>query len=242
MFSRKARHIPWKKSLFAAVLLVASSATVAVAATSYTTIIGTPGPDTINKSGVVGDFAIFGLAGKDTLTGGKGDNLIVGDGHCPPGATDANYCDLEEIPGDTGDTLRGGNGDNAIFGGGGPNTMYGGPSNNYIESGPSTNVIYSGPLGDTINATDGSNTVFLGKGPNYVDARGPGIDRIYCTGTQDTVYVDGNDIVRNCANVVIGSREHKDLVTKRRATALRRTHVGTKHATRKHAKHPSQHR
>jgi len=246
MALRKALHIGWKKSVLLAVLVIAGSATAAVASDSFTTIIGTSGNDTINKAGKPSNYLIWGLAGKDTLSGGQGDNLIVGDGHCPPGTNDPNYCDVEEVTSDAGDALRGGGGNNVIFGGGGPNTMYGGPGNNYIETGPSANVVYGGPTGDVINATEGSSTIFLGKGQNYVDARGPGIDRIYCTGTQDTIYADTNDIVKNCANVMIGGNEHKDLVGKLRVSALHRTHAGTKatkHVKRKHvSKHSRQHR
>jgi Ca2+-binding RTX toxin-like protein len=207
MFLRKARHIAWKnRSLLVAALVIAGTTTTAVAASTWTVIIGTSGNDTINKGGQPGNYRLWGLAGKDVLTGGRGNNILVGDGHCPPGARDDQYCDIEEVPGDGGDTLRGGGGNNTIFGGGGPNTMYGGQGYNYIESGPSTNVIYGGPLGDLINATEGSSTIYPGKGTNYVDARGPGIDHVYCTGKNDTVYADANDVVKNCAHVHIGSQ------------------------------------
>jgi Ca2+-binding RTX toxin-like protein len=206
MFLRKARHIAWKnRSLLVAVLVIAGTTTTAVAASNWTVIIGTSGNDTINKGGQPGNYRLWGLAGKDVLTGGKGTNVLVGDGHCPPGAKDDQYCDVEEVPGDGGDTLRGGGGNNTILGGGGPNTMYGGQGYNYIESGPSTNVVYGGPLGDAINATDGSSTIYPGKGTNYIDARGPGIDHVYCTGKNDTVYADANDVIKNCAHVYIGS-------------------------------------
>jgi Ca2+-binding RTX toxin-like protein len=217
MLSRNARQIPWKRSLVVAVLLIAVSATVALADEQFTVIFGTSGNDTITRAGQAGNYRIYGFAGKDSLTGGKGDNVLVGDGHCPPGSAtddattghasvngdndDDQYCDVEEVPGDGGDTLRGGGGNNGIFGGGGPNTMYGGQGVNYIESGPSTNLIYGGPVGDVINASDGTNTIYPGKGTNFIDTVGHGIDHVYCTGKHDYVRADRNDVIKNCAHV-----------------------------------------
>jgi Ca2+-binding RTX toxin-like protein len=211
MLRRKARRLPWKRTLSLTVLLTALSGAVALAET-FIFVPGTSGNDTINKSGLAGNYEIFGFAGKDTLTGGKGDNIIVGDGHCPPGATSPEYCDTEEVPGDGGDTLRGGGGNNAIFGGGGANTMYGGNGINYIEAGPSTNHIYGGPVGDAINATDGTNTIYPGRGTNYIDTRGPGIDHVYCTGKHDYVYADRNDVVKACAHVFLADHS-RDVAT-----------------------------
>jgi Ca2+-binding RTX toxin-like protein len=231
MISRKAGRFSfgWKKSLSLVPVLTAVSATAALAATT-TVIIGSSGNDTINESGKTGTFHIYGLVGKDTITGGQGDNLIVGDGHCPPGATDDQYCDIEEVSGDAGDTLRGGGGNNAIFGGGGPNVMYGGAGSNYIEAGPSTNVIYGGQAGDVINAREGSSTVYAGKGQNFIDARGAGIDHIYCSGTHDTVYADLNDVVKNCATVHYGSSP--DL-----ATSLSKKHAKKHKSSKRTRKH-----
>jgi Ca2+-binding RTX toxin-like protein len=227
MFSRIARRIPWKRPLFLALLLTAVSGSVALAAT-FTVIIGTSGNDTINKAGQPGNYHIYGLAGRDTLTGGLGDNLVVGDGHCPPGATTDEYCDVAPIPGDAGDTLRGGGGNNAIYGGGGPNTIYGGRGHNYIQAGPSRNLIYGGPIGDVINATAGSSTtIFPGDGPNVIDSRGPGIETIYCSGSQDTVYADANDIVLDCANVIM-------VHSKRELASTLRKRSNRKHTSRKH--------
>jgi Ca2+-binding RTX toxin-like protein len=242
MFSRNARRIPWKRPLSLAVLLTAVSGSVALAAETWIFVGGTSGNDTINKAGQPGNYQIFGFAGKDTLTGGQGDNLIVGDGHCPPGTSNADYCDVEEIPGDGGDTLRGGTGNNAIFGGGGPNTIHGGHGHNYIEAGPSTNLVYGGPSGDAINATDGSSTIYAGGGQNFIDARGPGIDKIYCSGTQDTVYADPNDIVKDCAHVYISNNDNNaaDAAVRKRLTSLKKLSSLKKHASR--IKHPSKHR
>jgi Ca2+-binding RTX toxin-like protein len=221
MFSRLGRRRPWRRSLSLAVVLSGLFATAAVAA-GWTVVIGTSGNDTINKSGQPGSFHILGLAGKDNLTGGQGDNVLVGDGHCPPGATDDQYCDVEELSGDGGDTIHGGGGNNAIFGGGGPNTMYGGAGHNYIEAGPPTNLIYGGQAGDAINAREGSSTVYAGKGTNYIDARGPGVDHIYCTGKNDYVLADVTDVVKNCAHVVLSLPSHDRSMSARKVSKHRR--------------------
>jgi RTX calcium-binding nonapeptide repeat (4 copies) len=223
MFSRKARHIPWKRTVLLTVLVVACSATVALAMTMssspWTVIFGTTGNDTINQTGHAGNYRIYGFLGKDTLTGGTGDNVLVGDGHCPPGTTNeqtiktvpappndpANhsdqYCDVHWSSGDGGDTLTGGGGNNAIFGGGGPNRLTGGKGNNFIEDGPSHDTIYGGPLGDVIDAVNGPSTIYPGKGTNYIDTVGPGTSYVYCTGKNDYVSANQNDVIKNCAHV-----------------------------------------
>jgi len=204
MFLRNALRIHWRKSMLLAVLVIAGTATAALAWNTWTVIIGTSGDDTINQSGKHGNYRIWGLAGNDTLTGGKGDNLIVGDGQCPPGAaTDDSYCNIQEVQGDPGDTLRGGGGNNAIFAGGGPNKIYGGRGHNYIQAGSATNLIYGGPKNDVIIASKGSSTIYPGKGHNFIDAHGPGIEKIYCSGKRDWVFADANDVVENCAHVFI---------------------------------------
>jgi Ca2+-binding RTX toxin-like protein len=232
MFLRKARRMSVKKkSLLLAMVVLAVSSTAAIA-TTWTVVIGTSGDDTINKAGQPGNYRIYGLAGKDTLTGGEGDSVLIGDGHCPPGSTTDEYCDTGVVPGDGGDTLKGGDGNNVIIGGGGPNKMYGGGGKNYIQAGSSTNLIYGGTMGDTIYATTGSSTIYAGRGANYIDTRGPGIDKVYCIGTQDTVYADANDIVKNCAHVYINRTRGQN-----NGAASVRKHARSKHASKHSRKH-----
>jgi Ca2+-binding RTX toxin-like protein len=234
MFSRKARRLPWRRSIALAVILTAFSGAVAVAAQTWIFVAGTSGNDTINESAKTGNYQIFGFAGKDTLTGSKGDNLIVGDGHCPPGTHDANYCDVEEIAGDGGDTLRGGGGNNAIFGGGGPNTMYGGTSYNYIETGPAKNTVYGGPIGDAINATEGYGTINPGTGTNYIDVRSSGVYTVNCIGHNDTVYANTNSHINNCANVNYGGNNRDAAAAIRKAATRKQHHAKKKHHAKKH--------
>jgi hypothetical protein len=50
MFSRKARRLPWRRSIALAVILTAFSGAVAVAADTWIFVAGTSGNDTINES------------------------------------------------------------------------------------------------------------------------------------------------------------------------------------------------
>jgi hypothetical protein len=248
MLKRKAR-IPWKRSLLLSVLLIATSGTAALADSgSWTVIFGNPGNDTINMSSRAGNCRIYGFGGKDNITGCQGDNVLVGNGHCPPGTAtddpttgnasffgdsdDDQYCDSEEISGSPGDTIHGGGGGNAIFGGGGPNTLYGGHGPNYIEAGPKTNTIYGGPSGDAINATEGTGTITAGKGTNYIDTQGAGGYTINCTGSNDTVYAEYHDHINHCAHVYYPNNQHDAamLASKKHA----KKHHATKHHSKKH--------
>ena len=237
MFSRKPLRLRWTRTLALAVVVLVSFSTGALAAGFWTDIIGTSGNDTINESGKPGNFRILGLLGKDKLTGGLGTNVLVGDGHCPPGATDVDYCDFSPIPGDGGDTLTGGPGSNGIFGGGGPNVLIGGGGHNFIQAGPATNTITGGPSGDAIQATVGTSTITAGKGMNVIDARSPGkVNTVICTGKNDFVYAFKQDVIKNCAHVFI-STDSRDRAN---ATAAKMTHRKTvKKHTVKRVKHTS---
>jgi Ca2+-binding RTX toxin-like protein len=148
----------------------------------------------------------------------------VGDGHCPPGATDVDYCDFDPTPGDGGDTLTGGPQNNALFGGGGPNVLDGRPGGpNYIQAGPATNRIYGGNRGDAIEANAGTSTVYAGTGTNVIDARSPGkVDTVICSGHNDYVHAYKQDVIENCAHVFY-SADSRDSATVRRVKSSKRT-------------------
>jgi Ca2+-binding RTX toxin-like protein len=212
-----------------ALLVLAVTATVAVAATinGDGTLIGTSGNDTIN-AGNGNDFA-YGLLGKDTINAGNGNDVLDGDGQCMKGSNSQQYCQDGPIPGDGGDTINAGNGNDTIFGGGGHNT---------INFGTGTDTIYGGPIGDTINAmgSHGTDTIHLGAGGGntvnivkgtlgVVYAQNGKPDTINCNGSSATVYADkGIDVVNRCPNVkyTSPSRDLKKASTKR-----------TRHHTRK---------
>jgi hypothetical protein len=208
MFLRKGRHMAFRsKVLVIAVLALATGGAVA-RASGVNVWIGTHGDDVINKSEEPGNFHLWGLAGADVLIGGKGENLIIGDGHCPydnqvpTHGQDDSYCEISQVRDDPGDILIGGRGGaNTIFGGGGPNVILAGPATHGTEPFGTGNLIYGGPIGDAIDATDGSSTVYAGRGFNVIDAVGPRIDHIICErGDEHTVvFANRSDIVENCA-------------------------------------------
>jgi len=236
---RKARHIPWRKSLLLAVVVftVGGSATVALASQeAWTVIFGTPSNDTINESAVTGNFRIYGFQGKDTLTGGKGESVLVGDGHCPAGTEKSTiqvipppqgdpennadqYCDTDAQTGDGGDTLKGGTGNSAIIGGGGPNKLTGGSGDNYIQDGPSQDTIIGGPSSDAINATNGPSTITPGKSA-AIDTVGPGLSVVNCPkGNNDFVLANKSDTIKGCAHVSYQSNTRRHVTKKQHKLA-----------------------
>jgi hypothetical protein len=226
MFSRKAREIPWKRKslLFSAlVIAVLGITTVAFASSQppWTVIFGTPNNDTINESSSTLNYRIYGFQGKNTITGSKGagQNILIGNGQCPPGVGDGStiqvipppandpennadqYCNYNWDTGQPGDVLTGGGGITAFFGGGGNNTIVGSKTNsNFVEDGPSTDTITGGNAGDIIDATNGPSTIHTGTGTNAVDVVGSFVSSVYCGG-DDYVYATHSDHLYNCAHV-----------------------------------------
>src|SRR4051812_16238088 len=85
-----------RKLIVLTVGFVLALAGVALAATingtnGPDTLIGTPKNDTIKGKG--GNDDILGLAGDDNEDGGTGADDMYGDGSCPKGATNSDYCD-----------------------------------------------------------------------------------------------------------------------------------------------------
>jgi hypothetical protein len=198
MFARAARRVA-----ILAVVGVAVAAAAAAAAT-WIDVINFSRKATIDESAASGNYRIWGLGYAKLIVGAEGNNVLVGDGHCPPGATDADYCTTDPIKGSGADhVIEGGGGWNEIYSGYGPHEkLYGGKGSNFIHSAPTTSTIYGGPSGDVIDADQGSTTVYPGTGSNLIDARSPGrVDYVYCTGTHDYVYAYPQDVIRHCAHV-----------------------------------------
>lgn len=126
----------------------------------FAEILGTPGNDNLNGTGVderinglEGNDQINGNGGNDTLLGGGGDDIIAG------------------ASGD--DQIDGGAGNDIIFGNGGEDTLTGGTGNDQIfgrsqaESifgGDGDDLIYANGGDDFINSGSGLDTIFLGAG------------------------------------------------------------------------------
>lgn len=179
---------------------------------SSTVVIGTGGRDVINMAGMDGNFRLWGLGGFNALLGGRGDNLLVGNGHCPPDHEDTtgydnasqrwdDYCSTDAIPDAPGAILIGGEGVNTILGSGGPNLIVAGPDKPFQGYG---NTIDGGPAGNLIISLHGSSLIYPGPGHNLVDTRGSGSDSVICQhgDTHTVVYADREDQVHNCSRVV----------------------------------------
>jgi Ca2+-binding RTX toxin-like protein len=214
----------------AAVVIGIAAAGTALAVSNnepWYVVFGTPGNDTINESANANNYRIYGFEGKNTLTGGKGDSVVVGNGQCPKGTGDGSsvqtipppagdpennadqYCSIDWITGQPGDVLKGSDGKSApdssgvsgLVGGYGNNTITGGTSgDNAIEDGPSTDTIQGGPDNDVIDATNGPSTVTTGSGGSLVDVQGNFTSTVYCHGN-DYVYADTQDHLYNCPHV-----------------------------------------
>jgi hypothetical protein len=176
----------------------------AVAAGYWTDIINNSHAATIDESGKPGNYRIWGLGYAKLIVGGEGNNVLVGDGHCRAGSSDADYCDTGTIAGSgAGHKIVGGGGANAIYSGYGPNEiLVGGSGPNYIQSAPTSSTIDGGPDADAIDANQGATTIYAGKGYNVIDAESPQVDHVYCSGTHDLVYAYRHDVIQGCAHVI----------------------------------------
>jgi Ca2+-binding RTX toxin-like protein len=141
----------------------------------FSEILGTPGNDNLNGTGVSerikgldGNDIINGNGGHDTLLGGAGNDTIVG------------------ASGD--DRIDGGDGNDTIFGNGGRDTLTGGAGNDQIFGSSQAESIFGGDGDDTIygnggddiiNSGAGSDTIFLSTGNARVALEtGTGFDTI----------------------------------------------------------------
>lgn len=131
------------------------------------------------------------LLGVETLVGGSGNDLLVGDGG------------IRRLEGGGGaDVLLGGQQGNRIFGGEGDDLLVGGPKGDELRErrkGDSGNDVARGMGGrDRIVLGSGKDRIFAGRGDDRVQG-GPGHDSIGCgPGQGDTVTVPAGDTLRNC--------------------------------------------
>jgi Ca2+-binding RTX toxin-like protein len=138
------------------------------------------GKDTV--SGGLGDDRIWGDGGKDQLSGGDGnDKLYGGDGkdQLSGGAGNdllAGQAGNDTISGDAGaDTLAGGDGDDRLAGGAGNDRILGGKGNDQIHGGSEADTIYGGKGDDQIYGGTGDDAILGGKGNDQI-AGADGID------------------------------------------------------------------
>jgi hypothetical protein len=196
------RLIRWRRSLILGLVATALSGGVAMATTTWTYVINFSHAPEINEGAQTGNYQIWGLGYADLIVGSQGSNVIVGDGACPPGSTDTDYCSVAPIKGSRSLVIYGnGAGPNTIYAGYGPSVIFGGTGPNTITSSPTSSLIVGGNAGDTIDANQGRTVVYAGKGTNTIYARSPEGDTIYCSGQHDTVYAYSIDRIYNCSHV-----------------------------------------
>ena len=127
-----------------------------------------------------------GIAGIDTeLTGGEGDDDLAG--HDGPTSIVAGGPGADQIVGGdnlTGETLRGGDGDDGIRGVNGNDQIFGDAGNDTLVGGSGGDTITGGPGQDIVegdgvpNSISGNDTLVLGDGDRDVGVCGFGADTV----------------------------------------------------------------
>jgi hypothetical protein len=262
MLLRKARRTLVRKKVLVVATIVTLAASAGVAYAVGTDIwIGTSGNDTINLSTDTNNTHIWGLAGSDTLTGGKAVNQIVGDGNCgtnfkvPTKVTSDSYCQF--VYADTFPQT------DLLYGGTGPNVIYDGGDITYTMAGTATkgaggpyntgNVIYGSPGVDVINATaGGTSTIYPGKGGEGIDTVNGNVDYIVCQPGDGLtgILADKKDVIINpqdCGLIVTKSTRRASAASASSWTAARAdrwlaTEVGYIHAIGKSKSRATQRR
>jgi len=138
-------------------------------------ILGTPGNDNLNGTGV--DERIQGLDGNDSINGNGGnDTLLGGSGNDTiAGASGNDFID----GGNDNDTIYGNGGQDTLIGGNGNDLIFGASQAEEILGGAGDDIIYANGGGDFINSGVGSDTVWLGAGAaTVVLSTGEGFDTI----------------------------------------------------------------
>ncbi|MCF8486943.1 MAG: tandem-95 repeat protein [Rhodobacteraceae bacterium] len=138
---------------------------------------------------------IIGSEGNDYIDGGRGDDLIFG-------GLDLSFPDAINIPDET--DLRPGNNGDSIVGGYGNDTIYGMDDADTISGDQGDDLIYGGVDNDSLLGADGSDTIFGEHGNDFIDGAtgddvldgGIGDDTLAGGTGNDTVLGgDSNDIL-----------------------------------------------
>jgi Ca2+-binding RTX toxin-like protein len=113
---------------------------------------GTHRADSMTAAGMSAGISFRGQGGRDTLTGGDGDDDLEG--------------------GDGPDTLIGGDGDDDLEGGDDDDTLIGGDGDDYIEGGDGDDILRGGAGGDFLIGGAGDDTLDgTGEGRTRIDYR-----------------------------------------------------------------------
>jgi Ca2+-binding RTX toxin-like protein len=163
------------------------------------TLSGGDGNDTLQ------DLAANGGDSNDTLQGGKGDDVLqddMGDNSLDGG--DGN--DVLQTTGTGNDTLLGGNGDDVLQDSGGTNTLDGGAGNDKLTAGAGNDILLGGDGNDTIQDSGGTNEIHGGKGNDSIVISGKADDTITGDDGDDNIIANGGgtqNLFGNAGNDVL---------------------------------------
>ena len=153
-----------------------------------TTVIGTPGDDSIEHRDSPGDDVFSMLGGADTVLAGQGSDWVCGNAGADTLVDEVGV-----------DRLRGAADDDTLIGMSGDDYLYGGAGNDYLNGGNGRDRTHAGLGNDSIVGVHGHDSLLGDEGDDWLNAAdgthndwiigGPGFDR--CR-------FDVGDFVRRC--------------------------------------------
>lgn len=136
---------------------------------------------------------VYGGAGNDTITTGKGNDRVDGGLGNDTISTGAGRDDVFGNGGDDvidagsgHDVVYGGDGNDTLRGGKGRDTIEGGKGNDILEGGSGNDVLSGGLGDDTIRGDTGNDVIYTGAGKDKVDNQS-GKDVVYGQSADDTI-------------------------------------------------------
>jgi Ca2+-binding RTX toxin-like protein len=215
-----------KITIAATLAVLLGTATVAVASGSGPatdrTVIGTPGKDRIETG--AGSDTVWALGGGDWIRTGDGNDDVEGDGDCPAGTQDPDYCEgSDDQGGEHGDGNHGHHGGNkgcrsrenkkrrgcdknfdgndTIDTGNGDDSVNAGGGDDKVAAGAGNDNVDAGSGDDEIDAGPGADVVDAGSGNDEINVRDGSVDVVWCGTGKDSVTADANDVLHNCEKV-----------------------------------------
>jgi Ca2+-binding RTX toxin-like protein len=147
----------------------------------FSEILGTPGNDNLNGTGV--SERIKGLDGNDIINGNGGhDTLLGGAGN---------------------DTIAGASGDDRIDGGDGNDTIYGNGGRDTLTGGAGNDQIFGSSQAESIFGGDGDDVIYANGGGDFIDS-GSGLDIVWLGTGAAKVFLESGDGFDTIVNFQLG--------------------------------------